>query len=341
MSLIGLTEKIFLKGKEDLDKTLHNSFNKLPDKLQDSLDFFVRDVQRTATLIAARMKQKELNTGDLNWQYLESYNNDNRNKETLLCIHGFSDNKFTFALLARELIKNYHIISIDLPGFGDSDKPIKEKYSLQNYQDWVLEFIHTKKISNCHIMGNSLGGAIAAGIASDYPDLFKSITLIGAAGVMGQEPVGIYKMVKDGINVFAVKDMDDFNHLMHTVFMKAPPLPFLLKHYRLRKYIVNREWYDKVLNDLMEGLLTQSFDPNTFDRTALLNEKIKKINKPVLLLWGIDDKLSPPVLGKLFNELIKGSKLVVMKNTGHLPQVESPIYLAREFEKFISDALKV
>jgi abhydrolase domain-containing protein 6 len=337
MTLLSLTEKILQKSKEDLDSTLHNSFNKLPDSFQNTLDFFVRDVQRAATLVAARMKQKELYVGELTWHYIESYNNDNRKKETLLCLHGFSDNKFSFAFLARELIKNYHIISIDLPGFGDSDKPSNSRYSLQKYQDWVLEFIKAKKITNCHIMGNSLGGAIAASIAADHPELFKSITLIGAAGVMDEEPVGVYKMVQEGKNVFAVKNMEDFNHLMHTVFRKPPPLPFLIKHYRLRKYLANREWYNKVLDELMEGLLTESFDLKTFDRSVLLNEKIKKINKPVLLLWGDNDQLCPPILGELFHELIKNSKYVEMKNTGHLPQIESPKYLAREFEKFVSE----
>lgn len=339
MTLIGLTEKILLKGKENLDTALHNNFNKLPNSIQDKIDFFVRDFQRGAVLVAARMKQKELYVGELTWHYIESYNNDNRKKETLLCIHGFSDNKFTFAFLARELIKNYHVISIDLPGFGDSDKPLNARYSLQKYQDWVLEFIQAKKITNCHIMGNSLGGAIAAGIAADHPEFFKSVTLIGAAGVMGEEPIGVYKMAQAGENVFAVKNMKDFNHLMHTVFKKTPHLPFLLKHYRLRKFLANREWYNKVLDELMEGLLTERFDLNTFDRSVLLNEKIKKINKPVLLIWGDDDKLSPPALGELFHELIKNSKFVEMKDTGHLPQVESPKYLAREFEKFVSESV--
>ena len=68
-------------------------------------------------------------------------------------------------------------------------------------------------------------------------------------------------------------------------------------------------------------------------------EKIKKIKKPVLLIWGDDDKLSPPALGEIFNKLIKDSKFVLMKNTGHLPQVESPAYLAREFEKFVLEAI--
>ena len=130
--------------------------------------------------------------------------------------------------------------------------------------------------------------------------------------------------------------MEDFNKLMHTVFMRTPPIPFLLKHYRLRKFLANREWYDKVLDDLMEGLLSNPFDLESFDRSALLNEKIKNIKKPVLLLWGIDDKLCPPILGELFHELIKGSKLVIMEDTGHLPQVESPAYLAREFERFVA-----
>ncbi len=337
MALNKFNSDFFIKGKEDLDTALHNSFNQLPDNIQDSLDFFVRDIQRAATLLAARMKQKELYTGGMNWHYLESYNNSNRDKDTILCLHGFSDNKFTFALAARELVKHYHIISVDLPGFGDADKPAKEKYSLKHYEDWVLEFIHAKGIDNCHIMGNSLGGAIAAGIAADHPELFKTITLIGSAGVMGDEPVGIYKMVQEGDNVFAIENMEDFNRLLHTVFKKPPPLPFLLKHYRLRKFLANREWYDKLLDDLMEGFLTERFDLNNFDRSALLNEKIKKIKKPVLLIWGDDDKLSPPALGEIFNKLIKDSKFVLMKNTGHLPQVESPVYFAREFEKFISE----
>lgn len=326
-------DNLFPKINKILDVTLYNAFKQFPNTIQASADYLVGGVNRAAALLVLGLEQKELKTGSINWHYLESKRGDaDIEKETLLCLHGFSDDKFSFALTAKELRKEYHIISIDLPGFGDTDKPQIEKYLLDHYQAWVLEFIEAKGVTNCHIMGNSLGGAIAAGIAADYSEVFKSITLIGAAGVIGSEPVGIYKMIQEGDNVFAINDMKDFNCLLQDVFEKPPYIPFLIKHYRLRKFLVNKDWYDKLLKDLLEGILVKPLD-----RSGFLNEKIKKIKQPVLLVWGEEDKLSPPVLGKLFNELIKDSKFVLIPNTGHLPQLESPMILAKEFNHFVSE----
>ncbi len=334
---VNFIKKSYQKVNDNIDVSLHNIFSQFPDYVQDSVDFFVRDLERSVILHAVGLEHKKVNINELTWHYLESKKNySNQKKETILFIHGFSDNKFSFALVARELVSRYHIISIDLPGFGDSDKPLKEKYTIQNYQDWVLEFINTKGIVNFHIMGSSMGGAICAGLAADHPKLFKTITLVGAAGVMGDELQGIYKAIKEGENVFAINDMDEFNRLMKTVFVKPPHIPFIIKHYRLRKILANREWYEKVLHDLTGDLLAKPNGLHNFNRDSFLNEKVKNIKNPVLLLWGNEDKLVPIALGELYNKLINNSKLVVMQNVGHLPQIESPVHFARDFNDFIS-----
>ncbi len=327
----------FQKVKNNFDVSMYNIFKQFPDTVQDSVDYFARDIERAATLYVVGLEHKKLKTENFTWHYLENKkNNTNQKKETILFLHGFSDNKYSIAIAARELVKKYNIISIDLPGFGDTDKPWEEKYTLQNYHDWVIEFIIAKGITNFHLMGNSMGGAIAASLAADHPDLFKSITLIGSAGIMGDELVGIYKMIKEGENIFAIENMDDFNKLMQTVFTKPPYIPFILKNYKLRKFLANRKWYEKVLDDLTGGLLNESVTVHNFDRATFLNEKVKNIKKPILLIWGSDDKLNPPALGELYNNLIKDSKLVIIQNTGHIPQIESPVCFVKEFNNFIS-----
>lgn len=332
-----MAASIFEQLFDQLDIQMHNVFNNLPEFFQDRLDFLVVNGVRALGRLATGLKEDVISVNGYDVHFLEG---GNPRKGTILFLHGFSDNKYSVSMSAGSLVSDYRIISIDLPGFGDSDKPYKEKYSIEHFSGWVWEFIKRKNLNNIHIMGNSLGGAIAADLASDHPEKFASCVLIDAAGVMGEKPVGVYKMIQEGKNVFAVSNMNEFNQFLHTVFEKMPPLPFLIKHYRYRKFMANRDWYNRLMDDLSNGILTSPVNLDDFDRSLLMNNKIKTIRVPSLILWGEKDQLFPPEIGRLYHELLPGSEFVIMHNTGHVPQIERPGEFASIVRNFMEKRIK-
>ncbi|MCK4442732.1 MAG: alpha/beta hydrolase, partial [Sulfurovaceae bacterium] len=86
-------------------------------------------------------------------------------KTTLLFLHGFGESKYTWHFLIKPLSKYYHLITLDLKGFGDSPKTEDDDYSVYDQAKIVQEFIEDKKLKNLTVVGRSFGGGVALVLA--------------------------------------------------------------------------------------------------------------------------------------------------------------------------------
>jgi pimeloyl-ACP methyl ester carboxylesterase len=91
---------------------------------------------------------------------------------TLVLLHGFLSSSFSFRKLVPHLIKEYNVISIDLPPFGQSGKDYRYTYSFRNIAKSVVMFLEGKGIRKFSIIGHSMGGQISLQLIKSYPDLF-------------------------------------------------------------------------------------------------------------------------------------------------------------------------
>ena len=109
---------------------------------------------------------------------------------------GFSNFKGNYPQLVAA---GYRNIVLDLPGFGRSDKPEDVQYNLDFFVDCVAAFLECIGVRRCTLLGNSLGGAIALGLALRLPQLPQSLILLAPGGVEERETYfkmeGIVRMV--------------------------------------------------------------------------------------------------------------------------------------------------
>ena len=108
---------------------------------------------------------------------------DGGHANTILYFHGFADSKDTFYDSAHFLVDRFNIIAPDLPGFGNSDKRKDDTYTLDSFSDWMVDFMELMNISGCHLVGNSLGGAVAASVALKAPERLATLTLLDPAAI--------------------------------------------------------------------------------------------------------------------------------------------------------------
>jgi len=318
---------------ESVENELHHWFDKLPKGIIDGFNFYSNDLIHNTGLFLSGLKKKSIAIDDIKVSYLEGGNPKN---ETLLMLHGFADNKYTYLLTAGQLTKKYHVIIPDLPGFGESSKPIDATYTFEQFSEWILTFLNHLEISKVHAIGNSLGGAICAIMATTAVDTFSSCIFINSAGITSQPTSGAYKLLEQGINIFELNNLAQFNDFLNMLFAKPPFLPFFIKHYRLKKFIANKSWYHKVMNDMSHGMLDgDNKELSIKENRALLDGKLEKINIPTLILWGDSDKIFEPNIANIFHGKILNSQMKILKNTGHMPQVESPNKVAKELKKFL------
>lgn len=259
---------------------------------------------------------------------------DQGHTETLLFLHGFADSKDTFYDACHFLQGDFNIICPDLPGFGQSQKLKDDIYSLENYGRWVTDFIDKIGLKDFHLAGNSMGGAIAAQVALIRPDLLKSLTLIDPAGVYIEDHHSIHHELFDGNVIFDVRNRDQFEYFLNRIFHRRPFLPPPVKDFFYKEFHRHARWHRKILNDLLENL-DSADDPRLY-RVAI-NQRLKKITTPTLIVWGDEDTLFPVETAYVMHRLIEGSKLAIMPDIGHCPQLEAPRQFARVLSKFVKD----
>lgn len=230
----------------------------------------------------------------------------------ILFLHGFAGSLHYWQDWIDSLVTKYRIISLDLPGFGLSDPPSRDKIDVQNYLDYILDLLKMLEIKECHVIGNSFGGWLAWELSLVRPELVKRLVLISAAGYftnrtkpktveISSKPA-FMKILKNGVPRFLVK-----RYVVNSYGKKVN-----VSEYEINRYygLINRE------GNLMSLFKIASQSVNAKPK------RIKKVKHKTLIMWGTLDRIIPVQDGFQFNKDIKNSRLVIYKGAGHMPHVE-------------------
>ncbi|GBF49380.1 alpha/beta hydrolase family protein [Leptospira ryugenii] len=260
--------------------------------------------------------------GEFKWVYLEG----GEGKETILTIHGFGGDKDHWTRFVRTLSDDYRIISPDLPGFGENDRLPNQSYDIKHQVERLHEFVKSLGLKSFHIVGNSMGGAIAGYYAATYPEDVLSLTLINTAGVKSPVPSELANLLQAGKpNPLLVGSVEDFDRLLAFSFVKPPYIPGPLKTYFTNRAIQNRDWN--------EGIFTQiRKDP------FLLESVLNKIKAPTCIIWGKEDRIIHVSSTEVLVKKIKSKQqLIILPEMGHAPMIESPREVAEHWLKWQSN----
>ncbi|UTW08364.1 alpha/beta fold hydrolase [Pseudomonas benzenivorans] len=270
---------------------------------------------------AAGLSHERTEVADLSIHY---YRGGPPDGETLLMIHGFGADKDNWLRFARHLTDRYQVIAIDLPGFGDSSRP-NASYDVGTQTERVASFVQALKIDRLHLIGNSMGGHIAALYAARYPQQVISLALLDNAGVSApQKSELIERLERGAANPLVVETAEDYDRLLDFVFVEPPALPAPLKAHLAERAIAQREHYQRIFAQLVE-------------RYIPLEPELPKIQAPTLLLWGDRDRVLDVSSIEVMRPLLRQPSVVIMKDCGHAPMIERPQETAEHYQRFLAD----
>ena len=250
------------------------------------------------------------------------YDSGPRGDATLLMIHGFGANRDNWLRFARHF-HQYRVIALDLPGFGTSDKPQDISYDVASQTERLHAFVQALGIARPHLIGNSMGGHIAALYAARYPAEVASLALLDNAGVTPPRQSEMFAMLERGAaNPLVVRKAQDFDALMRFVFVTPPPLPEPLKRHFAEQSMANQQLYDRIFNQLRE-------------RYVPLEPELPKIQVPTLVLWGDHDRVLDVSSIEVMQPLLQKPTVVVMKDCGHAPMLERAEETAGHYQAFL------
>lgn len=235
-------------------------------------------------------------------------------KPTVILLHGLGGNSTNWAFNVPVLSASYHVIALDQIGFGKSDRPLI-KYRVGTYVDFLDKFMSELKIDKASLIGNSLGGWVAALTAIKYPNRVEKIVLADAAGLKPNEV--------DLTQIYSLNysTRDELKALVKVVFYNQAIFgsDAMIEQSMTLRVSANDGY---TINSLIESI-KRSED--------FLNGRLGEIKKPTLIIWGKQDGLLKVTDAEQFKREITGSELIVFDQCGHVPMVEK----AADFNKAV------
>ncbi len=248
---------------------------------------------------------------------------------TLILIHGFTASTYVWKTVAPLLAeKDFHVIAVDLLGFGFSDKPAWFEYSIVSQARMIERLMDRLGIGRATLIGSSYGGAIASTLALDYPERVEKLVLVSAVSNDDAIQNSILRFTAmSGVGEIISPFLIDSKRFLKLRMQKtiAPVNHHLITAERIEA--VHRPLRAK--NTHHSILATaRNWNASRIQTDAYL------INQPTLLVWGEDDNIIPVENGERLYDSILNSRLVVLKDCGHVPPEEKPerfVELVAEF----------
>ncbi len=244
--------------------------------------------------------------------------------QTLLLVHGLGQNGFTDWLpVMPDLASRYHVITLDLPGFGYSANP-GGKYSPANYArvlSWLLSR-HAK--GEAIVAGHSMGGAVSLRLASDFPQQIGKLILVDAAGILQRTA-----FVKHSANA--------------RMPLEARGGPAILQGAVARLRDLGNSAIERALGLPDPTRMLNSHDTvwtallgtrtNLNAAMALVEEDfsaaIHTLPHPAWVIWGEEDRIAPLRTGHLLARRLPRAQLLTLPGVGHTPMevASAPVFL--------------
>lgn len=185
--------------------------------------------------------------------------------------------------------------------------------SVGGLQKFVQRFIEHRQYKDIHLLGNSLGGHVALVYILKHPERIKSLCLTGSSGL--------------------------FENGMGDTYPKRGDREYIRKKTELTFYDPTMAT-DELVNEVFEitNNRLKVIKIIALAKSAIRNnlgEELSQIKQPACLIWGNNDTITPPFVGKEFHRLLPNSELHFVDKCGHAPMMEVPA----EFNKILGEFL--
>jgi sigma-B regulation protein RsbQ len=248
---------------------------------------------------------------------------------SIVFVHGFGCDQGMFGRIVPSFTADYHVVLFDHVGSGGSSAQAydpKEYGTLDRYAADLIEVIDESGLRDVTLIAHSVGAMMAIEASVRRPELFARLVLVAPTASYIDDPTVGY------VGGLSAPDVDDLlrsiddNHLAWSAMMA----PIVMGNPDVPGYAAELE---------------QSFcrvDPlvmRTFARVTFLSDvrdRLASVTVPALILQCSDDPLAPLEVGEYLNEGMRESELVVLKATGHVPQVSAPDETAQAILRYLA-----
>jgi pimeloyl-ACP methyl ester carboxylesterase len=243
----------------------------------------------------------------------------------VVLIHGIADSALTWAFTLRGMAKIGPVFAVDLPGFGQSGHPLGRHYATIAEQAAVVAALIREVVGRpALLVGNSMGGWIAARLALEEPELVRGIVLVDPGGALLEGRASWDPFV----TTVAVPDLRAVRAVYRQMFGRVPAALYLAQHSFQDLFL--RQSVREFVAAAMAAADAADIAAAGFFTPADLH----RISCPAALIWGDRDTFLPAGSFEFFRDNMPGAQVLVLKGVGHLPQREAPRAVTRFVAEF-------
>jgi pimeloyl-ACP methyl ester carboxylesterase len=256
-----------------------------------------------------------------------------RDCPAIILVHGSNSSLQTFEPLVENLKDRYRLISYDQPGHGLTGPHPRDDYSAEGMFEAITAVIDATGVDRFAIAGNSMGGWVAWRYALARPQDLSGLILINASGAP------------------PLPDAEQSRPYLGARIMDHPVGRFLAQHITPRS-LFERSLRDNVPDDafVTEKMVDRYWELWRYpgnrraaglraivDREPQYGQRLSEITVPTLILWGAQDRVTPPYAAETFDEMIPNSRLAMFEDVGHVAMEEAPERAAAAVDAFLSE----
>jgi pimeloyl-ACP methyl ester carboxylesterase len=248
--------------------------------------------------------------------------------DPVICVHGLGATKASFLPTVAALADHHRVIAMDLPGFGESDKPISAAYDAPYFARAVTALMDELELDRAHLIGNSMGGRVAIEVGLLHPDRSDKIALLAPA----------LAWLKDRRWSWLLRfDLPKLGLIQ--------PAPRAITEPLVRSLVPggNDGWSAAGVDEFLRSFLTPRGRVAFYEaaRNIYLDEphgekglwtRLAEMQRETLFVWGRQDQLVPIAFMKYVEEVLPAARHLEL-DCGHVPQLEAP----RETHRAILD----
>ena len=251
---------------------------------------------------------------------------------TVLLIHGFGASTYTWRHIAPDLARDHRVIAVDMKGFGQSDKPFDESYSVFDQAELLAQLIVDLDLRDLTVIGHSFGGGVALVLALDEDERLegriKKLVLLDSIAYPQDIPM-----------FFRMLDMPLVSHVGVRMVPPAVQTRIALQI----AYLDNSKIDDEEVETYAAPLRTaagkhaiihsaRQIVPEGIEE---ISERYKSIQQPTLILWCDHDRIVPLDVGLKLRRELPNARLKLVEKCGHMPQEEQPAATLRLLREFL------
>jgi pimeloyl-ACP methyl ester carboxylesterase len=240
----------------------------------------------------------------------------------IILLHGTGGEGARWMPQIQGLAGDFRVIAPDQIGFGQSDKPLTA-YHAGVFAGFLAAFMTSIGVPKATLIGQSMGANVAMNLAVAHPQMIDRLVLVNGGSFRSEPPAP--RVAPD----YHARQIANAGTL-------AESSEYLEKLYYDHNFITD-ELVEKNLMQRLRSAFTIESMQIAAERSlgSLSEDEVRGIKAPTLLVWGVNDKLSPPVNADKLNAVIEGSRKVLIDKAGHYPFIEHPDQFNQAVREFL------